>query len=385
MIDREIEKTVKRLRHQYPVLTITGPRQSGKTTLSKKLFPQYKYLLMEDPDTRQKAKADPRQFLSEWDAGIIIDEFQNAPELLSYIQGMVDAKQINGRIILTGSQHFLMMKNISQSLAGRTAIITLLPFTVNETRKITPESNLDRLILKGFMPRIWDQHLEPYQAYRDYFRTYIQRDLRDIASVNNLELFTKFVKLCAGRIGNIFNASNLSNEVGVSVPTIQSWLAILQTSYTIFLLNPYYENWGKRLIKSPKLYFYDIGLASYLLEIENTKQLSRDPARGSLFENLVVMELLKQRYNHLKDSNLYFYRDRYQKEVDVILKYAHKFKVVEIKSAQTFQQSFIDSNEYLSQLLEKRILEKYIVYAGKDFGTFRGNKVINYLNTFKIV
>jgi uncharacterized protein len=235
------------------------------------------------------------------------------------------------------------------------------------------------------MPRVWDKNIVPTKAYRDYFNTYIQRDLKDIATINNIESFIKFVKLCAGRVGCIFNASNLSNDIGVSVPTINSWMNILQTSYTVFLLQPYYENFGTRLIKSPKIYFYDVGLASYLLGIEDKKQVERDPLKGGLFENFVVMELLKKRFNSLKDCNLYFYRDKYINEVDVLLKFAHQFKLIEIKSAQTFNKEFIKGNEKISSLLKERVTHKYIVYNGKDFGKFLDNNVINWKNVASVV
>lgn len=379
-IARTIQSKLLSLSKQYPVLTLTGPRQSGKTTLVKKTFPKLPYFSLEKPDVLDFALADPNEFLKQADNGAILDEIQNAPRLLSYIQGIVDESKKDGQFILTGSQQFQLMKGVTQSLAGRTAVLKLLPLSIAEATKKNESKGINDYLLNGFYPQIWGKQIEPYQLYSDYFETYIQRDLRDLIRVKDLSLFRKFVRLCAGRTGQIFNASHLSSDIGVSTPTIQSWLSILESSYIVYLLEPYYENFGKRLIKSPKLYFYDVGLACFLLGIENLKQLERDPLRGALVENLVVIELLKKRFNAAKQSNLYFYRDNHQNEVDILLKFGHEFKAIEIKASGTFHESFIKGNEFLGKLLDERLIEKAVVYCGDLEIVYKGNKVLNFMH-----
>jgi len=364
IIKRDILPELFLAAKKYPVVTITGPRQSGKTTLAKTAFPKKPYLSMEDPDVRNAALSDPRAFFSGLKTGAIIDEIQKAPELLSYIQGIVDNSNRAGQFILTGSQQFEVVSRVAQSLAGRTAMLKLLPFTIKELSNLRRFNSVDEYLLNGFYPRVHDKKIEPVKAYKDYFETYIQRDLRQLINVKDLNLFQKFVRLCAGRIGSIFIASNLANEVGVSVTTIQSWLSILEASYIVFLLQPYYENIGKRLIKSSKLYFYDVGIASYLLGIENLSQVQRDPLRGGLIENLVLMELVKQRYNSGRDHNMYFFRDSHHNEVDIIFKSAHMLIPYEIKSAQTFHPDFMKTLQYLSDLFPGRVKNGYLVYTG---------------------
>jgi len=384
IIKRDISKKLIEYANQYPVVTITGPRQSGKTTLVRTTFPNHLYFSLENPDIKEFALTDPRGFLEKSSGGMILDEIQNAPELLSYIQGIVDENNLSGQFILTGSQQFQLMKGVTQSLAGRNALLKLLPFTIHETASIKKESSIDSYLLKGFYPRVWEKGLDPRQTYMDYFQTYIQRDLRDLALIKDLSAFQRFVRLCAGRTGQIFVASNLSNELGVSVPTIKSWLSILETSYVVFLLQPYYENIGKQLVKSPKLYFYDVGLASYLLGIENINQLERDPLRGALFENLVIMEVLKKRYNLSLDANIFFYRDKQQHEVDLILKRGNELNLVEIKSAKTFQPDFFKGNNYLRKIFGDRIKESYVVYNGEMEQEIKGTKLINVMNVNQI-
>jgi len=361
------------------VVVITGPRQSGKTTLAKMCFPKLEYISLEDPDTRDAVLTDPRAFLKNITNGAIIDEIQNTPNILSYLQGAVDNKEIKGKIILTGSSQFELMKNVSQSLAGRAAILKLLPFSIAELKTFKSES-VPELILKGFYPRIYSQKQEPFRAYRNYFETYIQRDVRQFINLKDASLFRKFVKLCAGRIGQIFVASSIANDVGVSVTTVSSWISILEASFIIFMLEPYYENFGKRLIKSPKLYFYDTGLASYLLGIERLEQLSRDPLRGGLFENLAIIELLKKRFNAGLDHNLFFYRDSNGNEVDVLYKKADAFKAFEIKSAETYSVDFNKGIDVVQKVLKNRLEKSYVVYAGKAEKELKNIKLINVKN-----
>jgi uncharacterized protein len=379
-IKREIEDRILELAKQYPVITITGPRQSGKTTLCKRLFAKKKYFSLENPDIREFAEKDPRGFLKEAEGGVVLDEIQNSPQLLSYIQGGVDEQQQNGLFILTGSQQFELMKGITQSLAGRTAIVKLLPFSLSETHLYQTYKEIDDYLLRGFYPRIWDKKQDAYNAYMDYFESYIQRDLRNLINIKDLSLFRKFVRLCAGRVGQVFNASSFANDIGVSVHTINSWVSILETSFIIFLLPPYYENIGKRLIKSPKLYFYDVGLASYLLGIENKEQMKRDRVRGSLVENCILMELLKSRFNKVKDSNLYFYRDKNQKEIDVLIKKGSNFNLLEIKAASTFNMEFLKNINYLKKILPESINKSFLIYTGTQESEIHNTKLLNFLN-----
>ncbi len=385
MITREINQAVHKLTKQFPVITITGPRQSGKTTLAKTLFPEYEYFSMEDPDTRELAATDPRGLLAGIKDGVVFDEIQRAPDLLSYIQGIVDSGNKKGRIILTGSHQFELMEGINQSLAGRTAILKLLPFTITELSRMKKKQNTDQLLLQGFYPGVHDNKQDPGIAYKNYFETYIERDLRQMISIKDLRLFRKFVKLCAGRIGQVFSANSLANDVGVSVPTVQSWLSILEASFIVLLLEPFYKNIGKRLIKSPKLYFYDTGLASYLLGIETETQMQRDPLRGSLFENMVIMELVKKRYNQGLDHNLNFFRDSNGNEVDLLYRSGNSYIPVEIKAAETFNREFLKGIDYFQKILPDETAHGYIVYAGQTEKRTGDFFLMNYKNAGSII
>jgi len=380
MIKRELGAELKVDAKQYPVVTVTGPRQSGKTTLVRKYFPKHQYQNLEEPDTREIAQTDPRGFLSANDKGLILDEIQRVPELLSYIQGIVDKTKKCGQFILTGSRNFELMETVTQSLAGRTALLCLLPLSINELKAANIQHSLDQHLLKGFYPRVHAENLDPTKAYRNYYQTYIERDLKALIHLRDINHFQKFVRLCAGRVGQIFNASALASEVGVSVPTINSWLSILQESYVVFLLQPYYANIRKRLTKSPKLYFYDVGLAAYLLAIENETQMSRDPLRGALFENMVVMELVKYRFNGGQDHNLYFFRDERHHEIDVVIKSGSTLIGVEIKSSATFHTDFLKGLEYFEKLFKSKVAKSVVIHAGDEH---RGKEftVLNYENT----
>jgi len=379
LIKRELTNELKANAKQYPVVTVTGPRQSGKTTLVKKCFSKYQYYNLEEPDTREIAQADPRGFLSGNEKGLILDEIQRVPELLSYIQGIVDKTKMRGQFILTGSRNFELMETVTQSLAGRTALLCLLPLSINELKTANIQSTADQHLLKGFYPRIHAENLDPTKAYRNYYQTYVERDLTALIHLRDLNQFQKFVRLCAGRVGQIFNASALASEVGVSVPTINAWLSILQESYVVFLLQPYYANIRKRLTKSPKLYFYDVGLAAYLLAIENETHMSRDPLRGALFENMAVMELLKYRFNRGQDHNLYFFRDERHHEVDVVIKSGSALTGVEIKSSATFHADFLKDLKYFEKLFKNKVYKSVVICAGE---AHRGKEftVLNYEN-----
>lgn len=382
---RNASPTLQQLAADYPVVTIVGPRQAGKTTLTRSLFPHLPYVNLEDPDVLEFATNDPRGFINQFHSGGIIDEIQNAPHLLSFIQVIVDEKKQNGQFILTGSQQLELGEAVSQSLAGRTALMTLLPFSISELAAANIDLDLDEYLLRGFLPRIYDQHLDPKTAYRNYVKTYLERDVRKLSKVHDLLLFQKFLRLCASRVGSVLNQESLSNEVGVSATTIKHWFSVLEASYIVFRIQPYYENFGKRVIKSPKIYFFDVGLVSYLLDIETINQMSRDPLRGSLVENLVVLELVKTRLNQGLDPNLYYFRDNHGHEIDLIYKRAHDLIPIEIKSAQSFDRSFIKKLNYFRELAIDRVPTGYVVYAGHMMYNVDRFQLINYKNVEKIV
>jgi len=343
MIDRNIAALLVKLANQYPVLTLIGPRQSGKTTLVKALFPGKPYVTLEDPDLRSFASDDPRGFLTQYSGGAIFDEIQRAPELSSYLQGLVDADPTPGQFILTGSQQFELMNQVTQSLAGRTAILRLLPLTLAEAqrfRKSPKHPDLAATLLKGFYPRIHDKNLDPSQALADYFATYVERDLRQLAAVHDLQRFERFVRLCAGRSGQLLNLVSLGNDAGVSQPTARAWIDLLQTSFIVYLLPPWHTNTGKRLVKSPKLYFYDVGLACWLLGLRTANQVARDPLWGSLFENFIIMEAMKDRLNAGETAEMYFYRDSEGNEVDLLLPTGGKLQAIEIKAGATVNPDY---------------------------------------------
>lgn len=374
MIDRTIEPVLKELATKYPVVTLTGPRQSGKTTLCRKVFPDMPYANLESPDTREFAATDPRGFLAAYPVGVIIDEIQRVPDLVSYIQGIVDERKIPRQFILTGSRQFEVMDAVNQSLAGRTALLKLLPFSIAEIRGTTLPDSPDRLLLTGFYPRIHDQGLNPTQALGDYYETYVERDLRQLASIRDLGLFQKFVRLCAGRIGQILNLQSLANDAGVSHTTARDWITLLEASYILFLLKPWHRNLSKRLIKSPKIYFYDVGLAAWLLGMESELHVSRDPLRGSLFENLALTETLKYRFNRGRKNAVTFYRDSRGNEVDMILESGRDVFPVEVKAGATIAADFFKGLTHFSRLLEGLSFGGGLLYGGRETrrqGSFR--------------
>ncbi len=378
MIRREIETEVINISKQYPVTIITGPRQSGKTTLARACFPDKKYVNLEDPAQRRVASYDLNGFIENLKEGAVIDEIQRVPELISSIQVEVDRKRVNRRFILTGSNQFSLIESVTQSLAGRAAFLKLLPFTLKEASEYNLSLSADEQILTGFYPAIYENSLEPYKAYLNYYETYIERDLRQLINIKDMNKFQLFMRLCAGRTGQIFNASNLANETGVSLPTIQNWVSILETSFVVFFLQPWHSNIGKRLIKSPKLYFTDVGLASYLLGNENAKHISTHPVRGHLFENMIVSELLKHRYNAGLDNNLFFYRDNHQNEVDIIARRGSKLNVYEIKASQTFHSDFMKGIDYIGRLLPEIVGDKMVIYGGGDEFSVGSVRVIGF-------
>lgn len=364
MIERELERELKRVSGEYPVVTVIGPRQSGKTTLVRKVFPGHSYCNLENPENRVLAREDPKSLFRQFPAPVVIDEVQRVPELLSWIQVMSDESGKLGEYILTGSHQLQLHAAVSQSLAGRTALLRLLPFSIRELSPVAgrPKTK-EAYMVQGFLPRIYDKGQTPSDAYRNYFQTYVERDVRQMVNLKNLDPFEKFIKLLAGRVGQLLNLSNLSNEVGVTSTTLKEWVSILEASFIIHRLAPYYRNFGKRVVKTPKVYFVETGLAAWLLGIETEEQAMRDPLHGALFENLVVMEALKTRLNSGRDSSLYFWRDNKGHEVDLILEKQRRLIPIEIKSAMTWNPEFARNIEWFQQAVPAAE-PGHIIYAG---------------------
>ena len=353
MYKREAFQTLRELAKFYPVISITGPRQSGKTTLSRLAFPEKKYVTLEDMDQRSFAEADPKSFLSQSEDGLIIDEVQNCPELFSYIQGIVDKEDKLGQFILTGSQQFGLVDGSNQSLSGRVGMLELLPFSISEVSNDFVD--LESVLFKGFYPPIYDRKIPPDLWYADYVRTYVERDVRKLINIKDLSLFQTFLRLCAARTGQLVNFSELSNAAGVDVKTVKSWLSVLEVSYIVFLLRPHHRNFSKKLVKTPKLYFYDVGLLTYLLRLRKEDMLL-SPYRGHLFETMVISDFLKSNFNYRRNLNFYFWRDNKGVEVDLLFERALKLNVIEIKSSTTIKSDFFKN------------IRIYKKYAGPDFG-----------------
>ena len=365
MIEREITPCLVKLFEQYPFVTVTGPRQSGKTTLCRAAFPHLKYVNLEAPDQREFAESDPRGFLSQLGVGVILDEIQRVPELLSYLQVLADEKGQNSLFVLTGSEQFRLSHVISQSLAGRTALLHLLPFSLAERQQTGASTAADDILYSGFYPRIHDQGLDPRQALGDYIETYVERDVRGFSEIRNLSNFRRFVRLCAGRVGQLVNFSSLGADAGVSHTTTRHWLTVLEASYILFQLPPFHANLRKRLVKAPKLYFYDTGLASYLIGIEHAGQMATHPLRGALFENAVVAETLKHRFNRGHRFNLSFYRDRRGLECDLLYEAGHGIAAIEIKSGSTIASDYFEGLRRIAELVP-HINAKALIYGGTD-------------------
>lgn len=363
MIAREITPRLTTLFQQYPFVTVTGPRQSGKTTLCRVAFPELDYANLEAPDQRDFAESDPRGFLAQFDDGAIIDEVQHVPALLSYLQVVADERGQNGLFVLTGSEQFRLSDAIGQSLAGRTALLRLLPFSLAERQLAGVSGAVDDILYSGFYPRIIDQDLNPTQALGDYFETYVERDVRRLGEISNLSNFRRFVRLCAGRVGQLVNLSSLGADAGVSHPTARAWLTVLEASYIVFQLPPYYANIRKRLVKSPKFYFCDVGLAAYLIGIETAKQVATHPLRGALFENAVVVEALKHRFNRGSQANLSFFRDSKGLECDLLYPDGSGFAAFEVKSGATIGSDYFRSLHRVAEVVPE-ITSKTVVYGG---------------------
>ncbi|QUB78457.1 ATP-binding protein [Prevotella jejuni] len=383
-IHRKIEETILEASKYFSVITVSGPRQSGKSTLLTQLFPLYEKYSLKDLNILDYAKNDPIAFLNQTDEGMFIDEIQRCPQLLDYIQGIVDNNP-KRHFALSGSSNFEVMKNLSESLAGRAGVFELLPMSIQEVTGKVDLDNLNQILYNGLYPSICAKKNIAKFFYPSYVRTYLEKDVRDLLQIKDQIRFTKFLKLCAARIGSLFNASELGAEVGVSSKTISHWLSVLQASYLITLLPPYYENIPKRLVKSPKLYFNDPGLACYLLDIETPQQLDRDKMRGAIFENMIVMEAIKHCYNMGLEDGVFFYRDSNQNEVDLLIKQEGELTAIEVKSSMTYSSSFEKTLTQIEGWVKTPISKKAIVYSG-DFENSSGDiNLINYRHISSIL
>lgn len=364
MIPRQIAKKILELTKGFPIIAITGPRQSGKSTLIKDLFSkEYQYVSLEDPDVRVYAHEDPRGFLKQYRQKVIFDEVQEAPELFSYLQGIVDEDQMPGQFILTGSQHFLLLEKITQSLAGRVGMLHLLPLSMEE---LELESELEETLYRGFYPPLYTREVEPYQWYSNYIQTYVERDLRLIKNVHDLGTFQRFMKMCAARCGQLLDLTSIGNDCSLSHNTVKSWINILEASFIAFQLRPHYKNYNKRLVKSPKLYFYDTGLLCHLLDIKSPSQLSTHYLRGGIFESFVVSELLKLHFNKGLHPSLYFWRDKQGHEIDCLIEQGIDLFPIEIKSGKTITKDFFSNLTYWNKLSGSSPDNSYLVYGGDD-------------------
>ena len=383
-IHRKIEETILEASKYFSVIAVSGPRQSGKSTLLTQLFPLYEKYSLKDLNILDYAKNDPIAFLNQTDEGMFIDEIQRCPQLLDYIQGIVDNNP-KRHFALSGSSNFEVMKNLSEPLAGRAGVFELLPMSIQEVTGKVDLDNLNQILYNGLYPSICAKKNIAKFFYPSYVRTYLEKDVRELLQIKDQIRFTKFLKLCAARIGSLFNASELGAEVGVSSKTISHWLSVLQASYLITLLPPYYENIPKRLVKSPKLYFNDPGLACYLLDIESPQQLDRDKMRGAIFENMIIMEAIKHRYNMGLEGGVFFYRDSNQNEVDLLIKQEGELTAIEVKSSMTYSSSFEKTLTQIEGWIKTPISKKAIVYSG-DFENTSGNiNLINYRHISSIL
>jgi len=381
MIERTLASKVTSLAQKFQVITLTGPRQSGKTTLVRATFPDLPYVSLEEPDIRQIALTDPRGFLSNYPNGVILDEIQNTPELFSYIQRIVDEnRQI--QFILTGSSNFLLMEKISQTLAGRTAVLHLLPFSLQELEPLA--DSYENLIFKGQYPRIYDRAIPPTDFYPSYIQTYVDRDVRMIKNIGDINAFIQFTQLCAGRIGQPLNNASLANDAGISPNTAKSWLSILESSYILYRLQPYHRNFNKRLIKSPKLYFYDTGVACSLLGIREQEQVNLHYMKGSLFENLILNEFIKRSFNRGENRQPYYWQDNHGKEIDCLLVNGERVTAVEIKSGKTISTSYFENLNYWRSLAALPENQEYVVYGGEQSMQTSAGTLISWKNLDRI-
>jgi predicted AAA+ superfamily ATPase len=367
IVNRQITDSIINNLDKYPILAITGPRQSGKTTLLRNILPDYRYISLEDKNLREFAADDPTGFLKRYNERVIFDEVQRVPEMFSYLQTFVDESRQMGQFILSGSQNFLLMERITQSLAGRVAIYKLLPFDNLELdqAKMLPH-DWESCIIKGFYPAIYDRNLDHSEYYSNYLQTYINRDITNLTKIHDMKRFNNFIRLCAGRIGNLLNLSYLANECGISQPTAKSWLSILESSYIIFLLPPYFGNFSKRIVKSPKLYFYDTGLAAFLLGLRRKNDLHNQSLIGSLFENLIVADFFKKNYHQNQLKEFWFWRDSNGHEIDLLTFSGGEFDIFEIKSSQTVLSRMFVGLDHFDEISNGRVRSKTLIYGGNE-------------------
>jgi uncharacterized protein len=373
MIKRSIVPHINELSDQFRSVTLNGPRQSGKTTLALLLFPDYRYVSLEDPDNRRAALEDPRSFLANYPAGTIIDEIQEAPELMSYLQSILDNDKSKCQYVLTGSQNFLISELVSQSLVGRTALATLLPLTLSEIRQINPGISVEQAILRGGYPAIHTEQIFPTNFFKSYRSLYMERDVRSIRQITNYIDFERFIELVAGRVGQIVNLESLSSDLGVDNRTVNDWLSILETSFLTFRLQPYFKRMSRRIVKRPKVYFYDTGLLCSLLGITTTEELLKSPYWGNIFENFVILEKMKQYHNLGRDVPMYFIRDSKGVEIDLLYRDGTEWHGVEIKASMTYSSEFKNSLLTLSQLFAELDFTKTVVYRGESYKNIDAN------------
>ena len=395
MIPRKLSQSLIENATQYPVISLTGPRQSGKTTLVKALFKQHEYISLEDPEYRDLAIEDPRGFLNQFDHGVILDEVQRTPNLFSYIQTITDKKDQPGQFILTGSQNFLLLKNIQQSLAGRCAIHHLLPFSMDELYNYTPldfseigstmpvrehkiEKNFTDVLFSGFYPRIHDKKIAPQNWLKNYYQSYLERDIGDIVKIGDMNAYRRFVLLCAGRNGQLLNLSSIANDCGITHTTARRCISVLEISFLVILLQPHFQNFNKRMVKSPKLYFLDTGLLCYLLRIRSAKALFMHSVRGAVFESFVISELYKRYLHHGIEPDFYFWRNSAGHEIDVVIDLGNRQIPIEIKSGATISKDYFKGINYWKKLTGNQNIQSAIVYAGDRNMDVKGVKIYNW-------
>ena len=385
MIQRQQQAKLLSLAKQFPVISIIGPRQSGKSTLVKHCFPKYDYISFEDIDNRRRALLDMRGFLEQYGKGVIFDEVQRVPELFSYLQTHVDASGKKGKFILTGSHNYLLQEKVSQSLAGRVAMLRLLPFSMQELADAGKlPADIHKILFKGFYPRLFSSRVQPSDWYPAYIETYMQRDVREIKNIPNLNYFQKFLHLLAGRHGQQLNLTSLATEVGVVHNTISSWISILEASYVIYLLKPHFNNFNKRITKTPKIYFYDSGLVCSLLGIEKAEQLNTHHIKGPLFEGLIITELIKARFNAGLSNNCFYWRDKTGNEVDCIIDKAGSLTAIEIKSGKTINGDYFNNLNFW-KTLSGNTNKSYLIYGGTETQKIKNNIVVPWKNTYSVV
>jgi predicted AAA+ superfamily ATPase len=384
ILQRKMAPVANLLLRKYPILTITGPRQSGKSTFAKLLKPNFEYINLEDFDHRRFANNDPKGFLERYKKNVILDEVQNAPQLLSQLQVHTDKLGRNGLYILTGSQNFQLFEKISQSLAGRTGLCTLLPFALNELSGYSNPKSWEDFCWKGMYPRLHHRAIKPDLFYPDYITTYIERDTRQIMNIKDLSQFRKLMSLCAGRVGQLLNMNEIGNSLGIDNKTVKQWLAVLESSYIIYLLPPFHKNFSKRVVKTPKLYFYDTGIASFLLNIRSTNDLKNHFAKGALYENFVINELMKNCFNKRVQPDFYFFRDSNGNELDLLIEQAGQTKIFEIKSAKTINDTFFKGLNYYKALSTKKV-KSHCIYGGDEYYTYKHHDIIGWNKLDKII